>query len=61
MKYSLVISPVEAFSFLAAVKDVIVLPPTDVSLNTGAEFAVTSMYSVWFIDAPKESVAFTGT
>ena len=43
VKYILVTSPVVAFSFLEVVKEEIIDPPTDVSLNTGAEFAVTSI------------------
>ena len=51
----------DAFSFLLAVKAVIIVPAAEVCLNTGAELAVTSINKFWLVTASKVSVTFTGT
>ena len=56
VKYILPTSVAPTFSFLLAVNEVIILPATDVCLNTGAELAVTSIKIEVVAVAPKVSV-----
>ena len=55
------ISPVDEFSFLLEVKDVIIDPSVDVCLKTGAELAVTSICIVCVSVSPKLSATWTNT